>query len=104
MLSGKEWEPLIQKPSYLKSDRYILCYFLGDYSDKRRKTIEKFAKENKYKRIVGPVDASFWLKYRMKINMFYKPPYTGEPYNKDYYYKLYNYFCFYHIAYFNRNF
>ena len=52
-------------------------------------TATKFAKENNYKRIVGPVDASFWLKYRLKINMFDKPPYTGEPYNKDYYYKMF---------------
>ena len=48
-----------------------------------------FAKENNYKRIVGPVDASFWLKYRLKINMFDKAPYTGEPYNKDYYYNMF---------------
>ncbi len=52
-------------------------------------TANKFAKENNYKRIVGPVDASFWLKYRLKINMFDKAPYTGEPYNKDYYYKMF---------------
>ena len=52
-------------------------------------TANKFAKENNYKRIVGPVDASFWLKYRLKINMFDKVPYTGEPYNKDYYYNMF---------------
>ena len=52
-------------------------------------TAKNFAKENNYKRIVGPVDASFWLKYRLKINMFDKVPYTGEPYNKDYYYKMF---------------
>ena len=50
---------------------------------------KKFAKENNNKKIVGPVDASFWLKYRLKINMFDKPPYTGEPYNKDYYYQMF---------------
>ena len=48
----------------------------------------KYAKKNKYKSIVGPVDASFWIKYRLKINKFERP-YTGEPYNKDYYYKLF---------------
>ncbi len=48
----------------------------------------KFAKEKKYKSIVGPVDASFWIKYRLKINKFERP-YTGEPYNKDYYLKLF---------------
>lgn len=49
----------------------------------------KFAEENGFDTIVGPVDASFWIKYRLKINMFDKPPYTGEPYNKDYYLKLF---------------
>ncbi len=48
----------------------------------------KFAKEKGYKNIVGPVDASFWIKYRLKINKFEKP-YTGEPYNKDYYFDLF---------------
>ena len=49
----------------------------------------KYAKEKGYKKIVGPVDASFWNKYRLKINLFDKRPYTGEPYNKDYYYKMF---------------
>ena len=48
-----------------------------------------FAKENNYECLVGPVDASFWIKYRLKINMFERKPYTGEPYNKDYYLKLF---------------
>ncbi len=47
-----------------------------------------FAKEKNYKKIVGPVDASFWIKYRLKINKFERP-YTGEPYNLKYYYKLF---------------
>ena len=46
------------------------------------------AKEKGYSKIIGPVDASFWIKYRLKINKFERP-YTGEPYNKDYYYKLF---------------
>ena len=47
-----------------------------------------FAKKNGYKKLIGPVDASFWIKYRLKINKFERP-YTGEPYNLDYYYKLF---------------
>ncbi len=39
------------------------------------------------KGIVGPVDCSFWIKYRLKTNQF-RSPYTGEPYNKDYYLNL----------------
>ena len=45
---------------------------------------EKLAAEKGAENIVGPVDASFWIKYRMKINKFDRP-YTGEPYNLSYY-------------------
>lgn len=50
---------------------------------------ESIAMEKKCSSITGPVDASFWLKYRLKINNFDRAPYTGEPYNKDYYYDLF---------------
>ena len=52
------------------------------------KNAYQFAKEKNYKKIVGPVDASFWIKYRLKINKFERP-YTSEPYNLIYYYKLF---------------
>lgn len=48
---------------------------------------EEYAKDLGYKKVIGPVDASFWVKYRLKINLFDRKPYTGEPYNKDYYLK-----------------
>lgn len=35
-------------------------------------------------RIVGPVDASFWIRYRFKVSCF-EHTYTGEPCNKNYY-------------------
>ena len=50
---------------------------------------EVFAAAHNCKHIVGPVDASFWIKYRLKINKFDSKPYTGEPYNKDYYQRLF---------------
>ena len=43
---------------------------------------ERIAKEKNCALIEGPVDASFWIKYRLKINNFDKPPYTGEPYKQ----------------------
>ena len=48
----------------------------------------EYCKAEGFDKIEGPVDASFWIKYRLKINKFEKP-YTGEPYNKDYYLDLY---------------
>ncbi len=49
----------------------------------------KFAKEHHFQKLIGPVNASFWLKYRLKINLFELEPYTGEPYNKEYYYQMF---------------
>lgn len=48
---------------------------------------ERIAKTHGCTKITGPIDASFWLRYRLKTNHF-GSPYTGEPYNKDYYLKL----------------
>lgn len=50
---------------------------------------QAYAKQIGCKSIVGPVDASFWIKYRLKINLFDKKPYTGEPANADYYYSYF---------------
>lgn len=48
------------------------------------KTAERVADERGCSEIIGPVDCSFWIKYRLKTDRF-GAPYTGEPYNKDYY-------------------
>lgn len=48
-----------------------------------KKAGEIAAKSNSVK-LTGPVDCSFWIKYRLKTD-FFGAPYTGEPYNKDYY-------------------
>lgn len=52
-------------------------------------TADKVAKKLGCERVIGPIDASFWLKYRLKINNFDGQPYTGEPYNKSYYIKFF---------------
>lgn len=50
-------------------------------------TAAGIAEQNSLAEITGPVDCSFWIKYRLKTNRF-GSPYTGEPYNKSYYPKL----------------
>lgn len=40
--------------------------------------------------VIGPVDASFWIRYRLKTNCFDLLPYTGEPYNLSYYGELFS--------------
>lgn len=46
---------------------------------------EKYAQEKGYRRIVGPLDVSIWIRYRFKTNLFDRRPYCGEPCNKPYY-------------------
>ena len=46
LLNAKEWDFVAKRPTQLKTDRYVLNYFLGDFSDSRRREIESFAKEN----------------------------------------------------------
>lgn len=78
---------------YPKDDIAYLGFFECLNDDKTARflfsAVEKFCKKNNFKKIIGPVDTSFWIKYRLKINLFNKKPYTGEPYNKDYYLKLF---------------
>lgn len=47
-------------------------------------TAAEVARSNSMTEITGPVDCSFWIKYRLKTDRF-GSPYTGEPYNKSYY-------------------
>ena len=48
------------------------------------RTAGEIAAKNGCVKLTGPVDCSFWIKYRLKTNRF-GSPYTGEPYNKEYY-------------------
>jgi GNAT superfamily N-acetyltransferase len=50
--------------------------------------VQSYAREHGFTRIVGPVNASFWIGYRLKTNAFGRPPQYGEPYNKEYYQAL----------------
>ena len=46
LLTKDEWDKIIVKPKKLKNEKYILNYFLGEQSTKRKEAIEKIAKEN----------------------------------------------------------
>lgn len=46
--------------------------------------IEDKVKKDSKNNIIGPIDCSFWIKYRFKANHF-NHIYTGEPYNLSYY-------------------
>ena len=51
---------------------------------------EECAQKAELGSIIGPVDSSFWIKYRLKIDSFDRKPYVGEPYNKPYYKKMFS--------------
>lgn len=46
LLTAKEWDKVAKKPKQLKTDKYILNYFLGELSEERRNEINRIAKEN----------------------------------------------------------
>lgn len=46
LLKPEEWDKVSKKPEQLNFDKYILCYFLGELSEQRKKEIERVAKEN----------------------------------------------------------
>lgn len=58
-------------------DEHAALFFLNEIVNK--------AKEQGYKRIQGPMDASFWIGYRMKSNRFSDLPYFLGRYNHEYY-------------------
>ena len=46
LLTASEWDKVSKRPKMLKSDKFILNYFLGKLSDDRKKEIYRVAKEN----------------------------------------------------------
>lgn len=51
---------------------------------------EKKAAQSGRKRLIGPVNGSFWLGYRFKADQFDNAPYLGEPINPAYYPALFS--------------
>ena len=46
LLTAEEWDKVSKKPEQLKTNKYILNYFLGELSEERKKEINRVAKEN----------------------------------------------------------
>lgn len=46
LLTSNDWDKVSKKPKMLKNKKYILNYFLGELSEKRKCEIDKIAKEN----------------------------------------------------------
>lgn len=77
---------------YPEKDEGYLGFFDSEDNIDAVKTMiaaaENFAKENGIKKLTGPVDASFWIGYRMKSNRFDEESFFSEPYGKEYYPEL----------------
>ena len=54
------------------------------------KEVENKCRELGKNKMIGPVDASFWINYRFKYksDIPFKQTYTGEPYNKENYVRM----------------
>lgn len=46
LLTAEEWDKVSKKPAQLKTDKFILNYFLGELSEERKKEIQRIADEN----------------------------------------------------------
>ena len=46
LLPSEEWDKVSKKPKQLKTNKYILNYFLGNISEERNNEINRIAKEN----------------------------------------------------------
>lgn len=77
---------------YPEKDEGYLGFFDSEDNADAVKTMveaaENFARENGVKKLAGPVDASFWLGYRMKSDKFDEERFFSEPYGKEYYPEL----------------
>lgn len=68
------------------------CAYLGFFESVNDKaasgrlfaTAQRIAAQRGKSKLVGPLNASFWIGYRLKMNRF-GTPYTAEPYNQAYY-------------------
>ena len=68
---------------------FFECIDSQKVADLLLNTIKEKAIKMGLTKLVGPLDSSFWIKYRFKIDHF-ESCYTNEPYNKDYYLKLWS--------------
>lgn len=69
LLTNKEWDKIIKEPKKMPDKKFVLTYFLGSYSRKRRKYIKKLAKENNFE-IVDLGQVRNWKYYNMGPSEF----------------------------------
>ena len=82
---------------YPNDDNAYVGFFesfnIPEASELLLKAVQEKAKQDKKKKLIGPLDASFWIGYRFKADNF-ETVYTAEPYGKNYYPDLWKEFGF----------
>ena len=48
LLNSEDWDKISKSPKKIPKRKYILCYFLGNNSEKRKKEINRIAQEHNY--------------------------------------------------------
>ncbi|WP_052303149.1 hypothetical protein [Carnobacterium sp. 17-4] len=94
------------KPHHL--DDYYFGYFeaIDDVTIMIQfiQTLSAKVRNENAQRIIGPVQGSFWLGYRMKVKGFERAPFTSEPHNPAYYPKLWQAAGFKEVEHYTSNF
>lgn len=97
LLCSEDGQPLMRAAltfPHSKADTAYLGYFESVTQDTERMRVfidflSQRARDLKdVQTLSGPVQASFWLGYRMQLSGFADAPFTGEPHNPAYYPKL----------------
>lgn len=68
---------------------YFECVDDAECSKSLFDKVDECVKSAGIHKILGPINTSFWIGYRLKTDHFDKAPYTGEPYNKPYYEEMF---------------
>lgn len=94
LLCGAEGQPLMRAALTFPHNRPQVAYvgyfesvsrdeaIMQEFVDFLSQRAQAF---NGAKTLLGPVQASFWVSYRMQLSGFSDAPFTGEPHNPDYY-------------------
>lgn len=92
--AGKEVAARAMVTYYENDDNAYVGFFESiDDVEVCRKLFEDicgYAKQDDKKALLGPVDASFWIRYRFKLrsDRDFATTYSCEPYNKEYYVRM----------------
>lgn len=90
----KKKQPVARIMVFDYKKTYSNTYYFGYYEcidddtvsgELFREVLSWCHQQRSHSRLVGPYNASFWVRYRLKLDTFNHVPYMGEPYSMSYY-------------------